>query len=104
MKYPNLREELVRCCRLMAAKGLVAGTEGNLSARDQDDTILMTPSGVNKGEVEPEMLVRLSLDRHILRIALRNKRRGGRKENGQRNRRNAPVARILHKSNHGNSV
>jgi L-fuculose-phosphate aldolase len=66
MKYPNLREELVRCCRLIAAKGLVAGTEGNLSARDKDDTILMTPSGVNKGEVEPEMLVRLSLDAEVL--------------------------------------
>jgi L-fuculose-phosphate aldolase len=66
MKYPNLREELVRCCRLMAAKGLVAGTEGNLSARDKDDTILMTPSGVNKGEVEPGMLVRLSLDAKVL--------------------------------------
>jgi L-fuculose-phosphate aldolase len=66
MKYPNLREELVRCCRLMAAKGLVAGTEGNLSARDKDDTILMTPSGVNKGEVEPETLVRLSLDAKVL--------------------------------------
>jgi L-fuculose-phosphate aldolase len=66
MKSPNLREELVRCCRLMAAKGLVAGTEGNLSARDKDDTILMTPSGVNKGEVEPEMLVRLSLDAKVL--------------------------------------
>jgi L-fuculose-phosphate aldolase len=66
MRYPNLREELVRCCRLMAAKGLVAGTEGNLSARDKDDTILMTPSGVNKGEVEPEMLVRLSLDAEVL--------------------------------------
>jgi L-fuculose-phosphate aldolase len=66
MKYPNLREELVRCCRLMAAKGLVAGTEGNLSARDNDDTILMTPSGVNKGEVGPEMLVRLSLDGKVL--------------------------------------
>src|SRR5271165_3943685 len=50
----------------MAAKGLVAGTEGNLSARDKDDTILMTPSGVNKGEVEPEMLVRLSLDAKVL--------------------------------------
>jgi len=66
MRCPNLREELVRCCRLMAAKGLVAGTEGNLSARDKDDTILMTPSGVNKGEVEPEMLVRLSLDAKVL--------------------------------------
>jgi L-fuculose-phosphate aldolase len=66
MKYSNLREEIVRCCRLMAAKGLVAGTEGNLSARDKDDTILVTPSGVNKGEIEPEMLVRLSLDGKVL--------------------------------------
>jgi L-fuculose-phosphate aldolase len=66
MKYPNLREEIVACCRLMAAKGLVAGTEGNVSARDEDGTILMTPSGMNKGEIEPEMLVRLSLDGKVV--------------------------------------
>jgi L-fuculose-phosphate aldolase len=64
--FTNLREELVRYCRLMALKGLVAGTEGNVSARDRDGTILMTPSGVNKGEIEPEMLVRLDLDAKIL--------------------------------------
>jgi L-fuculose-phosphate aldolase len=50
----------------MALKGLVAGTEGNLSARDRDGTILVTPSGVNKGEIEPEMLVRLDLDAKII--------------------------------------
>jgi L-fuculose-phosphate aldolase len=66
MKYPNLKEELVRYCHLMATKGLVAGTEGNVSARDKDGTILMTPSGVNKGEIEPEMLVRLDLEANIL--------------------------------------
>jgi len=66
MDYLNLREELVRYCRLMAAKGLVAGTEGNVSARDKDGTILMTPSGTNKGEIEPEMLVRLNLDGKVL--------------------------------------
>jgi L-ribulose-5-phosphate 4-epimerase len=66
MKYANLREELVSCCRLMAAKGLVAGTEGNVSARDKDGTILMTPSGMNKGEIGPEMLVRLNLEGRVL--------------------------------------
>jgi L-fuculose-phosphate aldolase len=64
--FTNLREEIVRYCRLMAVKGLVAGTEGNVSARDRDGTILVTPSGVNKGEIEPEMLVRLDLDAKIL--------------------------------------
>ena len=64
--FTNLREELVRYCRLMALKGLVAGTEGNVSARDRDGTILVTPTGVNKGEIEPEMLVRLDLDAKIL--------------------------------------
>jgi L-fuculose-phosphate aldolase len=64
--FTNLREEIVRYCRLMALKGLVAGTEGNVSARDRDGTILVTPSGVNKGEIEPEMLVRLDLDAKIL--------------------------------------
>ena len=66
MKFANLREEIVDCCRLMAAKGLVAGTQGNVSARDKDGTVLVTPSGMNKGELEPEMLVRLSPDGKVL--------------------------------------
>ena len=65
MKFANLREEIVDCCRLMAAK-LLAGTQGNVSARDKDGTILVTPSGMNKGELEPEMLVRLSPDGKVL--------------------------------------
>jgi L-fuculose-phosphate aldolase len=66
MKFANLREEIVDCCRLMSAKGLVAGTQGNVSARDKDGTILVTPSGMSKGELEPEMLVRLSPDDKVL--------------------------------------
>lgn len=57
-----VKHDIIRYCHLMARKGLVAGTEGNVSARAADGTIWMTPANVNKGEVEEDMLVRLDLD------------------------------------------
>lgn len=42
--------------RRMWERGLVAGTDGNLSLRLGGDRFLITPSGVGKGFLEPEML------------------------------------------------
>lgn len=58
----HIRREIVEICKKMAAKGLVAGTEGNVSARADGNTVLLTPSGFNKGDVTEEMLVRLNRD------------------------------------------
>lgn len=49
-----LREELVRICRKMEAKGLVAATDGNVSCRLGEDRLLITPSGTSKGDLQPE--------------------------------------------------
>ena len=63
----SIKQDLVRCCHLMAEKGLVAGTEGNVSARAEDGkSVWMTPSNVNKGEVTEAMLVRLDLDGNVV--------------------------------------
>jgi len=62
----KLKDEIVEICRLMAAGGLVAGTEGNVSGRAADGTVLMTPSGYNKGDVTVEMLMRLDMDGNVV--------------------------------------
>jgi L-fuculose-phosphate aldolase len=52
---------MVRCCRALMESGLVAGVDGNLSVRIGADRVLVTPSGLPKGEVEPADLVVVDL-------------------------------------------
>ena len=47
----SLRSDLVGVCRQLCGKGLVAATDGNVSCRCQDGSVLITPSGISKGEV-----------------------------------------------------
>jgi L-fuculose-phosphate aldolase len=42
--------------RRMYSRGLIAGEEGNISARLQDGLMLITPSGVCKGTMQPDDL------------------------------------------------
>ena len=54
----ELRHLIVKACRALYAKNLVAATDGNLSARLAPDRLLVTPSGVSKGAVrETDLLV-----------------------------------------------
>lgn len=62
----DLREELCRVCRLLYDRGYVAGHDGNLSCRQEDGSLLVTPSGVSKGRLEPEMLVVCDLEGNVL--------------------------------------
>ncbi len=57
---------IVRCCRLMAAKSLIAGTEGNVSARARDGGIWTTPANLNKGEVSEDVLVRVDFEGRVI--------------------------------------
>jgi len=51
------REEIIRFGRLLHQTGLVAATDGNLSARLEDGTILCTPTLMSKGLMEADDLV-----------------------------------------------
>jgi len=62
----HIRLEIVEICRKMSDHQLVAGTEGNVSGRADGNTILMTPSGFNKADVTPDMLVRLKDDGSVV--------------------------------------
>lgn len=51
------RRQIVRVCRRMYERGLIAGTDGNVSVRLAEDRILITPSGVHKGDLAEADLV-----------------------------------------------
>lgn len=57
----GVRSAIVRACRRLDAKGLVAGAEGNVSARTSPTAAVVTPAGVVKGDVRAADLVRVSL-------------------------------------------
>ena len=56
-----LRREIVRVCRRLYERGLIAGGEGNVSARRDSQTLLVTPSGASKVDVLEDDLVVVDL-------------------------------------------
>ena len=62
----NLRSELIKACRRLEQKGLIAANDGNVSSRAGENCILITPGGVSKGDIEPEDLVKTNLDGELL--------------------------------------
>jgi L-fuculose-phosphate aldolase len=52
-----LRQEIVKIGRLMYEKGLILASDGNISARLGHGRILLTPSGLHKGMLEPDQLI-----------------------------------------------
>ena len=56
-----LRTRIIELCREMNATGLNQGTSGNISARVDGD-MLITPSGIPYGIMEPDMIARMAVD------------------------------------------
>ena len=55
-----LREAVAAACRRLAAQGLVAGTSGNVSARE-GDRVAITPTGGRLAELTGEQVSVVSL-------------------------------------------
>lgn len=53
----NPANHIVEVGRALYERGLIAGSEGNISARLDRDRILVTPSGLCKGKLNPDDLV-----------------------------------------------
>ncbi len=51
------KRDLLQVCRRLYERGLVAGTDGNVSVRLSADRILATPTGMSKGFLEADDLV-----------------------------------------------
>jgi len=59
-------DEIRGACAHLHARGLLAAADGNVSVRLPDDTVLLTPAGVNKARLPPGSLARVTLDGRIL--------------------------------------
>lgn len=59
----HLKEEIIKICRLIYAKGFVAATDGNVSVRiPETNNILTTATGVNKGLIQVDDIVEMNLN------------------------------------------
>jgi L-fuculose-phosphate aldolase len=70
LKHQDLREEVARVARQMISSGLVTGTSGNVSARTAEGDVLITPSGLDYGQLEPDDIVLVDLEKNVLEGAL----------------------------------
>jgi len=62
----NIRQEIIKFCRLLYDKNLLASADGNVSYRISDKEILITPSGVPKIFLQPEDICVIDLDGNII--------------------------------------
>lgn len=56
------RTGIVRVCRRLYERGLIAGQDGNVSVRVGGDRVVVTPAGMSKVDVRARDLVALRLD------------------------------------------
>jgi len=53
----DLRQTIAKICHLMYEKDFICASDGNVSARLESGRLLITPSGVHKGLLEPEQIL-----------------------------------------------
>ena len=66
MTFQEEREAVCQVGRLLYDRGYVAANDGNISVKVGEDRLLITPSGVSKGRMTPEMLLVTDLDGNVL--------------------------------------
>ena len=67
MKFEKQRHDLVAYGKKMSQEGLSPGTSGNLSIYiKEEETVLISPSGIDYDKTEPEDIVAIDLDGNIL--------------------------------------
>ncbi len=57
---------MIEVCRRLYDRGLIAATDGNVSARLSDGNILVTPSGMHKGLLDRTDLIIIDPEGHVL--------------------------------------
>ncbi|WP_400232755.1 class II aldolase/adducin family protein [Methanomethylophilus alvi] len=60
------RRRLAECCHLLYDRHLTVSAGGNMSVRLGKDEILITPSGVNKGLISGDDLVKMDMDGNVI--------------------------------------
>ncbi|HUF24435.1 MAG TPA: class II aldolase/adducin family protein [Vicinamibacterales bacterium] len=62
----SLRADIVEIGRRLYARGYVASNDGNISVRLDASRLLMTPAGVSKGFMTPDMMVVTDFDGRVV--------------------------------------
>ncbi|MCR4425590.1 MAG: class II aldolase/adducin family protein [Firmicutes bacterium] len=62
----DLRNIIVEVGRRLYAKDFVAANDGNISARITEDELLITPTGVSKGFMSPDQIIKVNLKGEVL--------------------------------------
>ena len=62
MSEQQVKKDMVEVGRRIYDRGYVAANDGNISARISEDEILTTPTGVSKGFMEPDMMIKVNLE------------------------------------------
>ncbi len=71
MNRGTVARRMALCCRQLAAQGLMAGRDGNLSVRLSPERVLVTPSGFIKSLVTPSDMVEVDLSGKTRRRSFR---------------------------------
>ena len=71
------RKELCWIAKQLYDRNLVSGTDGNISMRIDGNSMLITPSGINKGMLMPSMLLLQNFDGTIIEGELRSTKEAG---------------------------
>lgn len=72
VSFYEQRNQLCKICQLLFSRGLVSGSDGNISMRLNFENMLITPSGICKGLLEPEQLLVQDFDSNVLEGTLRS--------------------------------
>ncbi len=62
----RIAKEIVIICERLHARNMLAAADGNISYRISDDEILITPSGLAKGFMQPEQMAVINLKGEVL--------------------------------------
>ena len=66
MTYQAEREAICQVGKLLYDRGYVAANDGNISLKVEGDRLLITPSGVSKGRMTPDMLLVTDLEGKVV--------------------------------------
>ncbi|MGM0124764.1 L-fuculose-phosphate aldolase [Enterococcus sp. AZ194] len=63
-----LKEQICDVCHKMWQKGWVAGNDGNVSVKIDEDHFLCTPTGISKSFITPDKLIKINAKAEVLQV------------------------------------